>query len=103
MAYIKVDHSKFEGAASAIDDYVSLMRNKMGSAQGDIKTLAYSWQGSDFNQFKFEFDKLDNNNSVHSQMIKAMQSYSKYLRFAASKYKEAQINAINRANRLPRY
>ena len=29
MAYIKVDHSKFEGAASAVDSYVTLMKNKM--------------------------------------------------------------------------
>ena len=103
MAYIKVDHSKFESAASAVDDYVTLMKNKMRSVQGEVATLSSSWQGSDFNQFKTEFDKLDNGDSTHTQMVKALESYAKYLRFAAKKYKETQAGAINRANRLPRW
>lgn len=103
MAYIKVDHSKFEEAASAVDSYVTLMKNKMRSAQGEITTLSLSWQGSDFNQFKTEFDKVDNEDSIHSQMVKALESYAKYLRFAASKYKDTQARAINRANSLPKY
>ena len=103
MAYIKVDHSKFEGAASAVDSYVTLMKNKMRSAQREVEILSSSWQGSDFIQFRKEFDKVDNNNSTHTQMVKAMESYAKYLRFAANKYKEAQARAINRANSLPRW
>lgn len=103
MAYIKVDHSKFEGAASAVDGYVTLMKNKMHSIQGEVTTLSSSWQGSDFTQFKTEFDKVDNEDSTHTQMVKAMESYVKYLRFAAKKYKDAQARAINRANSLPRW
>ena len=80
MAYIKVDHSKFESAASAVDGYVTLMKNKMRSAQGEVTTLSSSWQGSDFTQFKTEFDKVDNEDSTHTQMVKAMESYAKYLR-----------------------
>lgn len=103
MAYIKVDHSKFESAASAIDSYVTLMKNKMRSAQGEVTTLSTSWQGADFNQFKSQWDKVTNNDSTYSQMIKALESYSKYLRYAAGKYKEAQSKAVNRANGLPKY
>lgn len=103
MAYIKVDHSKFESTADAVDKYVTLMKRKMSSAQGEIKTLSSSWQGSDFNQFKSEFNKIDNSDSVHSQMVKALESYSKYLRFAGNKYKDAQSRAVNRANNLPRW
>ena len=103
MAYIKVDHSKFESAASAIDNYVALMKNKMRSAQGEISVLSSSWQGSDFTQFKTEFDKVDNADSTHAQMLKAMESYAKYLRYAANKYKNAQSRAVNRANNLPRW
>ena len=103
MAYIKVDHSKFEDAASAVDSYVTLMKNKLRSAQGQVTTLSLSWQGSDFAQFQTEFDKIDNDDSTHTQMVKAMESYANYLRFAANKYKDAQIRAINRANNLPRW
>lgn len=103
MAYIKVDHSKFESAATAVDNYVTLMKNKMKSAQSEVNTLSSSWQGSDFAQFKKEFNKVDDKDSTHNQMLKAMESYSKYLRFAANKYKDAQSRAVNRANSLPRW
>lgn len=103
MAYIKVDHSKFEGAASAVDNHVTLMKNKMRSAQGEVNTLSSSWQGSDFAQFQAEFDKVDNEDSTYAQMVKEMESYARYLRYAADKYKCAQIRAINRASDLLRW
>ena len=103
MAYIKVDHSKFESAARAIDNYVSDMKTKMSSANGEVNTLSATWQGSDFTQFKSQWDKVTNSGSTYSQMLKALESYSDYLRYAASKYKNAQANAINRANSLPRW
>lgn len=103
MAYIKVDHSKFEDAASAVDSYVTFMKNKMHSAQSEITALSLSWQSSDSVQFRKEFDKLDNNDSTHIQMVKALESYSRYLRYAANKYRDAQARAVNRANGLPRW
>lgn len=103
MAYIKVDHSKFESAAYAVDSYVNLMKSKMRGAQSEISILSSTWQGSDFAQFKTQFNKVDDADSTHAQMLKAMESYSKYLRFAANKYKEAQSRAVNRANNLPRW
>lgn len=103
MAYIKVDHSKFESTASAIDGYVKLMKNKMKNAQHEVVALSTTWQGSDFVQFRKEFDKVDNNDSTHIQMIKALESYARYLRYAAKKYKDAQARAVNRANGLPRW
>ena len=103
MAYLRVDYSKFEAAASAIDTYVASMKNKMRSASGEIDTLSANWQGSDFTQFKVQWDKVTNNDSTYSQMIKSLESYAKYLRFAAQKYKEAQSKAVNRANGLPKY
>lgn len=103
MAYIKVDHSKFEGAASAIDSYVKLMKNKMQNAQNEVSTLSATWQGSDFVQFRKEFDKVDNNDSTHVKMVKVLESYSRYLRYASKKYRDAQARAVNRANGLPRW
>lgn len=103
MAYIKVDHSKFETAASAVDDYVKIMKTKMKSAQGEVTALSSSWQGADYTQFRTEFDKVDNNDSTHIKMVKSLESYAKYLRYAANKYKDAQSRAVNRANLLPRW
>ena len=103
MAYIKVDYSYFEKAASAIDTYVSSMKNKMRSAGSEVTTLSANWQGSDFTQFKAQWDKVTNNDSTYSQMIKSLESYAKYLRFAAQKYKSAQSMAVRNANNLPRW
>lgn len=103
MAYIKVDHSKFESAASAIDTYIALMKSKMQSAQGEITLLSSNWQGEDFAQFKKQWDNVTNSDSTYTQMIKSLESYAKYLRYAASKYMDAQLKAVNRANNLPKY
>lgn len=103
MAYIKVDHSKFEAAATAIDNYVRLMRSKMQSAQKEVDNLGSKWQGADYIQFKSQWQKDVGNGSVNEEMLKAMESYAKYLRYAANKYKEAQSKAVNRANGLPRW
>lgn len=103
MAYIKVDHSKFEGTAKAIDDYVNTLNKKMKSAQSEVSNLSATWQGLDYNQFKTEFNKVDNADSTHVQMTKSLTNYAKYLRYAANKYKDAQSRAVNRANGLPRW
>lgn len=103
MAYIKVDHSKFESAASAIDAYVKVLKQKMNLCQMDLMTLSIVWKGDDFTQFRNEFKKLDDDDSTHAQLIKSLESYSKYLRFVANKYKDTQAKAVNRANSLPRW
>lgn len=103
MAYIKVDHSKFGSAVSAIDTYVSQMKSKMGNANNEVNLLSSSWQGADFTQFKTEWDKVTNKESTYSEMMKSLEAYSKYLKYAESKYKDAQSKAVNRANNLPRY
>ena len=103
MAYIKVDHSKFDSAASAVEEYIDFMEGRMNSVQEEITTLSSSWQGTDFIQFKTEYDKVDNDDSTYVQMKKSLESYAKYLRYAANKYKDAQARAVNRANNLPRY
>ena len=103
MAYIKVDHSQFEAAASAVDSYVRVLKNKMSSAQGEVNALSASWQGADFSQFRSEFDRVDNSDSTHAQLIKSLESYAKYLRYAAEKYKGAQARAVNLANNLPKW
>lgn len=103
MAYIKVDHSKFESTAFAIDKYVKILKDNMKKSQSELAYLSVNWQGKDFIQFKNHFEKVDNNDSVHTQMVKSLESYSKFLRYAAEKYKDAQTKAVNRANNLPRW
>ena len=101
--YIKVDHSRFESTASAIDTYVRTHKNKMNSANGEVNTLSGSWQGTDFTQFKTQWNRVTANDSTSQKMIKAMENYAEFLRFAANKYKEAQTKAVNRAINIPKW
>lgn len=103
MAYIKVDHSKFSDTAGAVNTYVTQLRNKMNGAEGEVNNMSSIWQGEDYKQFKSQWDKVTNGESTYSQMIKSLESYSEFLKYAAEKYKEAQARAINRANNLPRW
>ncbi len=100
MAFINVDHSKFASAASAIDTYVSSMKNNMSAANSEVNVLSASWGGSDSSHFKTKWDEVDNDESTYHQMKKSLESYSDFLEYAAEKYKTAQTNAVNKANRL---
>lgn len=103
MAYIKVDHSKFENAASEIDEYVSLLKDKMKTARLEVLAMTYQWQGSDAVEFMKQFDKIDDDESVYKNMIESLESYATFLRYAAKRYKDAQTVAVNRANALNRW
>lgn len=103
MAYVKVDYSKFEHAASAIDTYISRHRSNMNNIDREITNLSATWQGKDYISLKNEWNEMKAHGSTSDKMIKSLKSYAEYLRMAAKKYKEAQSNAVNRANSLPRW
>lgn len=103
MAYIKVDHSKFSAASTAVDTYVSNLKKNMKKAENEVSDLASLWQGKDYTQFKMQWSKVTDNDSTYYEMIKALDNYSKFLKYAAEKYKDAQTQAINRADKLPKW
>lgn len=103
MTYIKVEHSKFTHTVDKLDSFVTTMKKNIQMANTEIDILSLSWQGSDFAQLKKEWNKVDNNDSTHMQMIKNLESYGRFLEYASSKYKAAQARAIDRANQLPKY
>lgn len=104
MGYkIKVNHSQFDKTAQALDDYVSKMSKQMSSADFAMKTMFFSWKGIDASAYKTKWDKVMNSDSTYGNMKKTLTSYSKYLRNAGNKYKNAQANAINRANKLSKW
>jgi WXG100 family type VII secretion target len=103
MPFISADRSRLDRAAGTIDTYVSNHKNKMNSANGEISTLSNSWQGRDFNQFRTQWNRVTANDSTSQKMISAMENYARFLRFASNRYKEAQANAVNRANSIPKW
>lgn len=104
MAYIKVNHQKFEATAKAFETYKDLMETKMNTASSLVNTnLHQFWTGSDAEAFKQKWGQLQSKDSTFMKMQKSIESYCEFLRNASKKYKDAQINAVNRANGLPKY
>ncbi|MEE0863268.1 MAG: hypothetical protein U0L79_09825 [Lachnospiraceae bacterium] len=100
MAYIKVNHSEFEKAASKIDEYVTSLNIRMTVVQSDMEDLSVAWQGGDAEQYKNQVKKLDDEDSVHYNFKSSLESYADFLRYAGKQYKDAQARAVNRANNL---
>lgn len=102
MAYIKVDHSRFEKTAQAVDKYVKNHKNNMNKIGSDVNSLSSSWKGNDYSQLLKEWNAINSKNSTSGKMISAMENYADFLRFCGNQYKSAQSRAVNRANNLPK-
>lgn len=101
MGYsINVNHSRFEATAEAIEAYNTDIKNKMTYSGYKINEMLNHWEGSDADSFEQRWNELYSNNSTSNAMKQALDNHASYLRFAATKYKTAQIDAVNRANRL---
>ena len=103
MAYIKVNHSQMETAASAIDGYVSNHKAKMRMIDSEMSNLISYWSGEDYQSVKTQWEEMKSKDSTSEKMVKAMENHAKFLRYAAGKYKEAQSRAVNRADNLPKW
>lgn len=90
MACIKVDYEQMERTALVIEEYVECLTRRMEQVKGEVIDLEMAWQGTDADQFKMQFEKLDGNESVYSQTVEGLKAYSSFLRFAISKYKQVQ-------------
>ena len=100
MAYITVDHKRLEKTANDIDGYINAHRKAMSEIDNNITSLGASWQGKDYSQTVREWNEMKNSSSTSEKMLKSLDNYADFLRWAAKKYKQAQTDAINRANRL---
>ena len=98
--YIKVNHKQLETTASVIDAYISKHERNMNAADQQIHILGASWQGQDFQQFQVSWNKERESSSISKMMTKSLKSYEDFLIYTANQYKNAQANAVNRANGL---
>lgn len=99
-SFIEVVYTEFEKAAIDVDNYVAKIKQKMAAANNEVATLSGSWKGVDFQQFQSKWNELDDNGSTTWNMQKSLGNYAETLRYVAEQYKNAQKNAINRANSL---
>ncbi len=101
MGYtIEVEHSKLETTADAVGDYITNMNTKMRQANQAVTSMYTSWKGTDATGFRMKWNTVDDEDSTYNQMKKSLVNYESFLRMAATKYKTAQANAVNRASFL---
>ena len=104
MGYkIKTDHNKMEKAAETIETYIGNMDTKMSNADRAVITMLSNWKGTDASAFKGKWNTVKEKDSTYGRMKTSLESYANFLKNAAGKYKAAQIDAINRANKLPKW
>ena len=101
--YININHKELGAAAKAVDNYVSMMAGKIFRADSEVRNLVLGWRGTDYSKFHKEWLETKNEDSVYYNMRAALKGYASFLRYAEKQYKDAQINAVNRANGLPKY
>lgn len=100
MAYIMVDYRRLEKTAGDIDGYINSHKRAMSEIDNNIVSLGASWQGEDYYRMQCEWNEMKNGSSTSEKMLKSLDNYADFLRWAAKKYKQAQADAISRANRL---
>lgn len=98
--YIEVNHLKLEQAASDIDEYISEHNRYMDEAHEKVQNMKQFYDGDDYIQYYDQWLTLTNEESTSKNITKSMKNYSDFLRHSAAKYKEAQINAVNRSNSI---
>lgn len=103
MAKITLDHSKLDQAAAAIETYVATHRADMKGIDAQMENLGSSWQGPDYAQVKYEWGQMKGYDSVSDKMLRSLEAYRDFLKMASGKYKQAQIDAVNRAKNLNRW
>ena len=102
--YVKVNRRQLNSTANEVDNYVSLMKQKMTEAENEVNnTLLSAWSGLDASVFKKQWEKVKEEDSAYKKMLKALEIYAEELRYAEKQYRDAQIDAINRATGLPRW
>ncbi len=103
MANIKVNHKQLEKSADEINSYIASHKSNMRKIDSEMTGLGSKWEGSDYQQVLVEWQKIKGEGSVSQELLKALEEYEDYLRFAANKYKKAQVDAVNRASLLPHH
>lgn len=101
--YIAVNHKILEQTAADIDECITKHNQYLEQASENVRNMSSIWEGSDYIKYCEQWGMLTNNDSTSKAIIKNMQNYADYLCYCAKKYKEAQANAINKANNIPKW
>lgn len=101
MAFvIKVNYGEIYRAVAIIEDYIEEHRKEMQKADVEVQNISAGWDGEDARQFKSQWEKIMEEDSVSMKMRKAFGDYANSLRLSMDEYKAAQQRAIDRSNSI---
>ena len=100
MANIRVDCGELRTIAGKIDAYVEFAKDQQKKANEEQERLSLHWQGLDHKAYEEKWNTATVESMKYNGMLKAMENYADYLRYAASEYEKAQERAIGTATRL---
>lgn len=104
MAVIEVNHKTLRNVAKAIDNYCDEQNREMRSADSAVKQMLSSgWTGADAYTFSDKWESVDDSSSTTVKLRDSLKKYSEGLTACANEYQNAQEEAYNEANRLPKW
>lgn len=99
MAQIKVNHKKLGQLGSDINSYQRELKKEY-RIMNDYVINMRPWVGIDEMKFEAKWQGIISGGSVSGALIDSLGNYGDMLITVSNKYKMAQMNAVNKANRL---
>jgi uncharacterized protein YukE len=102
MARIRVNHDYLRSTAEAIEKRIETNEALMREIDAQVSEISSEWVGEDYVQYLQQWESAKKQNSLLQSTTDRLRDYAEFLRFVAVEYQNAQSDAVNRANRLPR-
>jgi hypothetical protein len=104
MAVIEVNHKVLREVAAAVTAYCSAQDREMRTADADVKGMLFSdWLGLDAQTFGHKWEGVDDSGSTSVKFRESLKAFGESLTACANAYQTAQEDAVNEANRLPKW
>lgn len=100
MAYVRVDIDTIRQTIDKVQETIDELNQTLDEFNAEVVGMNQHWSGEDYDQYALEVRELKDYDSVHKRLIKALESYKRYLEDSKTLYERARQNAINRANRV---
>ena len=100
--YIKTECEKMVKTAENIEAQIAEIKKLMTDSTTAVLEMGSGFRGADYDAFYSKWGSLIAEDSTYSTLIKRLESYAKFLRYAAEQYEYVQEQAQYRVNRIPK-
>ena len=100
---IKVECEKLIKTAEIIEKQTAEIKKLMLDSNNAILEMRKGFQGADSDAFCAKWNCYFAQDSDYTTFVKSLESYAKFLRYAAEQYDYVQEQAQLRSNRIPKY